>query len=127
VQGYAATSTFTLAIKWSGTGGGSVTPPPTPTPFAHLDVSGSVALGEMKDFTLAVPAGKKVVVRTTAPNDIDLYLQKGAAPTTAAYSQRAWTSGGNETLTFTATEAVTLHIGVHGYVASTFTMKTSDE
>lgn len=125
VQGYAASSTFTLNIKWSSTTGGTVTPPPTT--FAHLDVSGSVAQGEFKVFTLAVPAGKKLVVRTTAPNDIDLYQQMGAAPTTSEYSQRAWTSSGNETLTFTAIEAVTLYIGVHGYAASTFTLKTSDQ
>ncbi|MEW5742585.1 MAG: pre-peptidase C-terminal domain-containing protein [Myxococcota bacterium] len=126
VRGYAATSNFSVTIKWASAGG-TVTPPPTPAPFAHLDVSGTVALGEMKVFTLAVPAGKKLVVRTTAAADVDLYLQKGAAPTTEAFSQRAWTSSGNETLTFTATEAVTLHIGVHGYAASAFTLKTADE
>lgn len=126
VRGYAASSDFSVAISWSSQGAGPVEPPP-PAAFTHLDVSGSVAQGEMKVFTLAVPAGKKVVVRTTAAADVDLYLQKGAAPTTQAFSQRAWTSSGNEALTFTATEAVTLHVGVHGYAASSFTLKSSDE
>lgn len=128
VRGYAASSTFSLNLSWATLSGdpGTVTPP-TPPAFAHLDTSGSVALGEMKVFELAVPVGKKVVVRTTAPSDIDLYLKTGSAPTTDAYTQRAWTSSGNETLTFTATANVTMYIGVHGYAASTFTLKTSDE
>jgi hypothetical protein len=64
-------------------------------------------------------------VTTTAPEDIDLYLKSGGAPTTATYDLRAFTYSGNETLTFSSPVEVTLHIGVHGYKASSFTLQTS--
>ncbi len=124
VNGYATTSTFSLTISYRGTATGPVTPPPAA--FTHLNASGSVALGELKVFTLAVPAGKKLVVRTQAAADVDLYLQVNAAPTTSSYAARAYTASGNETLTYTATDAVTLHLGVHGYAASAFTLTTAD-
>ncbi len=75
---------------------------------------------------MAVPAGKKLVIKTTAAADVDLYIQMNAAPTQTAYLQRAFTSSGNETLTYTTTSSGTLYIMVHGYAASSFTLKTSD-
>lgn len=122
VYGYAASSTFTAKIVWTQSG---VTPPP-PANVTHLNQSGNVAQDEMKVFTIALPAGKKIAITTTAANDVDLYLKAGAAPTTAAFDARAWTSSGNETLTYTAPDGVTLYIGVHGYAASPFTVKTLD-
>ena len=71
-------------------------------------------------------AGKKIVIRTTAPSDIDLYIMMGAAPTTSAYTMKAYTSSGNETIAYTPTSNGTLQIGVHGYAASTFTLKTAN-
>ena len=125
VHGYAASSTFTLNVKWTTGAGspGTVTPPA----FAHLNASGSVAQGELKVFQLAVPAGKKLVLRTTAPNDVDLYVRMDAAPTVTQYDQRGYTSSGNETVTITAPRDLTLYVGVHGYAASTFTVKSADE
>lgn len=123
VYGYATTSNFTLKLVWTAAGG-TVTPPPATV--THLNQSGSVAQGEMKVFTIALPAGKKISITTTAPSDVDLYLKAGTAPTTAAFDARAWTSSGNEALTYTAPDNVTLHIGVHGYEASSFTLKTAD-
>lgn len=125
VHGYAASSTFTLNVKWTTGAGspGTVTPPA----FAHLNEAGSVAQGELKVFRLAVPAGKKLVLRTTAPNDVDLYVRMDLAPTVTQYDQRGYTSSGNETVTITAPRDLTLFVGVHGYVASPFTVKSSDE
>ncbi|MBK9036192.1 MAG: pre-peptidase C-terminal domain-containing protein [Myxococcales bacterium] len=125
VNGYAASSTFALKITYKeGTGAPPVEPPPAAV--THLDTSGSVAQGEMKLFTMDVIAGKKIVIRTTAPNDVDLYIMMGAAPTTSAYTMRAWTSSGAETIAYTPTSNGTLQIGVHGYAASTFTLKTAN-
>ncbi|MDX2092943.1 MAG: pre-peptidase C-terminal domain-containing protein [Kofleriaceae bacterium] len=126
VNGYAASSNYALAIKYTeGTG---TTPPVTPpATFTHLNQTGSVTQGEMKVFQLPVPAGKKVVVRTTSTKDVDLYLQMGAAPTTSSYVARAWTSSGNEAATYTATSNGVLYIGVHGYQAGSFTVKTADQ
>lgn len=125
VNGYAATSNYALKITYKeGTGAPPVEPPPAEV--VHLDTTGSVAQGEMKLFTMNVTAGKKVVIRTTAPNDVDLYIMMGAAPTTSAYTMKAYTSSGNETIAYTPTSNGTLQIGVHGYAASTFTLKTAN-
>ncbi len=124
VNGYAASSSVALKMTYKeGTG----TPPVEPPPAAvvHLNTTGTVAVGELKVFTMDVIAGKKVVVRTTAPSDVDLYIMMGAAPTTTAYTMKAYTSSGNETIAYTPTSSGKLHIGVHGYAASSFTLKTA--
>ena len=84
-----------------GTSRDGVRPPPPA--FTHLSTTGNVTQGEMKMFQLQMPAGKKVVIRTTSTADVDLYVQFGAAPTTGAYLNRGYTSSGNETISFTAT------------------------
>ncbi|HVV86424.1 MAG TPA: pre-peptidase C-terminal domain-containing protein [Kofleriaceae bacterium] len=125
LNGYAASSSYSLKISYKeGTGSAPATPPPAVV--MHLDTAGSVAQGEMKVFSLDVIAGKKIVVRTTAPNDVDLYVMMGAAPTTAAYTMRAWTSSGNETIAYTPTSNGKLYVGVNGYAASSFTLRTAD-
>ena len=94
---------------------------------AHLNVSGSVAQGEMKVFTLPVTAGRLVVIRSLAAADVDLYVKLGAAPTTSSYAARAYTSSGNETLRYTPTASGVLSIGVNGYRASAFSLTTADQ
>lgn len=127
VNGYATTSSFQLKVVYTEASSGGGPPPPPPPPAAtHLDVSGSVTLGEMKVFELSVVAGKKVVIRTTAPKDVDVYVQTGSAPTTSSYAAQAYTSSGDETLTFVPSTSGKLFVGVHGYEASTFTLKTAD-
>jgi len=126
VRGYAANSNFSVTVEYdSGSGGGGTVDPP-PATLAHINTQGSVAQGEMKYFTLAVPAGHKVVIKTFSEKDVDLYLQMNAQPTTDAYLMRAWTTSGNETLTYTPSSNGTLNIGVHGYEAGSFTLRTSD-
>ena len=51
----------------------------------------------------------------------------GAAPTTSAYLLRGYTSSGNETITYTPTSNGKLHIGVHGYQAGQFSLRTADQ
>ncbi|MEW5847346.1 MAG: pre-peptidase C-terminal domain-containing protein [Myxococcota bacterium] len=127
VHGYAQSSDYTLDITYlepgAGGGGGTVVTPPA---TQHLNVSGTVAQGAFAYFTVAVTAGKEIVIRTTAPNDVDLYLQMDAQPTTESHVALAYTSSGNEELRDTPTANGTLHIGVHGYEASSFTLTTSD-
>ena len=81
----------------------------------------------MKLFQLPMPAGKKVVIRTTSTKDVDLYIQFGGAPTTDAYLNRGYTSSGNETISYTATSNGVLQIGVHGYEAGAFSLNTQDQ
>ena len=93
---------------------------------AHLNESGSIAHGDMSYYTLELNAGQSVTVRTQAERDIDLYVKLHQAPTTAAYDKRGYTISGNEKIVYTASAAGTLHVMVHGYAASDFTLTTSD-
>ncbi len=127
VNGYATSSTYALKITYAeGTGGGGgVTPPPTVV--NHVNTTGTVTLGELKIFTVDVIAGRKVLIRTTSTKDVDLYIQMGAAPTTAAYLMRGYTSSGNETIAYTPTSNGKLYVGVHGYEAGAFSVRTADQ
>jgi hypothetical protein len=125
VNGYAASSSFTVKINY--TEGGGTTPPTPPPAFNHLNTTGSVAQGEMKVFQLPMPANKRVVIRTTSTKDVDLYIQWSAAPTTSSYINRGYTTSGNETIAYTATSNGTLFIGVHGYEAGSFSLNTQDQ
>ena len=127
VNGYAQNSNFELVVTYTeGTGGGGGGTPP-PTMVQHINTTGAVAQGELKLYTLDVIAGRRVVVRTTSTKDVDLYIQMNAAPTTSAYLMRAWTTSGNETISYTPTSNGKLHIGVHGYEAGNFSIRTADQ
>ncbi|MBK7860462.1 MAG: hypothetical protein IPJ65_17985 [Archangiaceae bacterium] len=60
-----------------------------------LSASGSVAVGEMKVFSMTVTAGRALTVRTAAAGDVDLYVRASAAPTAAVYDARAISESGN--------------------------------
>lgn len=127
VNGYATSSNFQLVVTYrEGNGGVVPPPPPPPTTVTHVNTTGNVAQGEMKTFTVDVIAGRKIVVRTTSTKDVDLYIQMNAAPTAAAYLMRGYTSSGNETITYTPTTSGKLYIGVHGYEAGAFSVRSAD-
>ncbi len=125
INGYATSSTYQLAIRYTE-GGGSGPAEPPPATVTHINTSGSVTQGEMKAYSLDVIAGRKIVVRTTSSADVDLYVQMGVAPTTGAYLYRGYTDSGNETITLTPASSGKLHIGVHGYAAGSFTLRTAE-
>ena len=118
VRGYTAAK-FALDVELR------VAPEPQPA-AAQLDEQGQLAQGEWRHYTLNVTAGQRVRVFTTAPNDIDLYLRLGSAPTAGSYDLRAYTYSGNESLTYTAAADGVLHVAVHGYEASSFTVESAN-
>lgn len=133
VKGWAATSDFALVITYTGEAtdgggdnGGGDNGGDGPT-LTHLSESGHVADGEMKFFSLTIPADTAIVVRTTASNDVDLYTRMNLAPTEYNYDARGYTASGNETIHVPAGAGGVLHIGVHGYEASDFQLTTATE
>lgn len=126
VHGYAASSDFQLVVTYTEGGGTPPPPPPPPPAGSHLNVSGNVALNAYAYYTVPVVAGKPIVIRTQAAKDVDVYVQMGQNPTADNSLAQAYTSSGNETLRFVPSSSGTLHIGVHGYEASAFTMTTAD-
>ena len=121
VNGYNAAS-VKLKIEFE-VDGGEVT---EATESNHVDESGSVETGEMALYVLNVGNGDKVRIETASDTDVDLYVRLGNPPTTADYDARGYTVSGNEKIDFDASEAGVLHIGVHGWEASDYTVTTSD-
>jgi len=126
VNGYTA-SDFALEIEYREGNGGSGPSEDPVTEVSHIDASGSLAEGEAKQFTLRVNAGQRIVVRTLSSKDVDLYIQMNATPTTSAYLERAWTTSGNETISYVPTSNGTLHILVYGYEAADYVLRTSND
>ena len=130
VQGYSTQgSDFSLSITFVGD---DVAPSPategaTDSASSQLNESGTLALGDMSYYTLEVTAGQTVTVKTQAEADIDVYVKMHQAPTTAAYDKRGYTASGNEKVVYTPSVAGTLHVMVHGYAASDFSLTTSAE
>ena len=111
--GLTKTATLSLTITTGGSGGNVLT---NGVPVTGLAAS----TGTMLMYTIAVPSGQSsLVVKTSGgTGDADLYVKRGAAPTTSSYDGRGYTSGNAETVTISNPVAGTFYIGVRAY--STF-------
>lgn len=107
------TKTATLSLTITTGGGGNVLTNGVPV----SNLSGST--GTMLMYTIAVPSGQtSLVVKTSGgTGDADLYVKRGAAPTTSSYDGRGYTSGNAETVTISNPVAGTFYVGVYGYSA----------
>jgi len=88
----------------------------------------SVATNQWKYYTLAVPAGQtNLTISIKGGNgDADLYVRRGANPTTSTYDCRPYKTGSTESCSFTNPVAATYHIGIRAYSAvSGLTLTTS--
>lgn len=89
----------------------------------------SASSGTWKHYTLAVPADATTLTVKTAngTGDADLYVRKGAQPTTTAYDCRPYLSGNNETCNFTTgVGGATWYISVRAYSAYSGVTLTGD-
>jgi hypothetical protein len=119
------------------------TPTPTPTSTAPADPDPSTPTltdgtassgtstatsGSWQYYKVAVPAGKSklVVALTTSQScgllgcnpDLDLYVRRGARPTTALYDGTAQTGSSSETVTVNSPAADWWYVGVYVYSGS---------
>jgi vibriolysin len=105
--------------------GGTTPPPPPPpgdvvltnnVPVSNLSDS---TVGNMKFFSLAVPAGQGSVVFTISggSGDADMYVQAGSKPTTSTYQCRPYLNGNAETCTINNPVAGTYWVGLRAYSA----------
>jgi hypothetical protein len=122
----AATTTFTVtgtsgAVQHSANASVTVT---TTSGVAVLNdgvpvsaISG--ATGSQQFWVMDVPAGKDTVVFTIAggSGDADLYVRRGAQPTTSVYDCRPFVTGNNETCTFNAPAAGQYFVMLRGFAA----------
>ncbi|MBZ9612425.1 S8 family serine peptidase [Rheinheimera sp. MA13] len=79
----------------------------------------SIARRAWKHYTVTVPAGMSNLTVTTSggSGDADLYVRRGAQPTTSSYDCRPYKSGNAESCSFTNPQAAVWHISVYGYSA----------
>jgi PKD repeat protein len=108
-----ATNNTSRSVTVSTGGGGNVLTNGVPV----TGISG--AQNSEQTWTLAVPAGASNLKFTTAggTGDVDMYVRFGAAPTTATYDCRPYTSGNAETCNIATAQAGTYYVMLRGYSA----------
>ena len=107
--GVSLTGSFTEPSTGGGATGGSA---------SVTDIS--VARRAWTYYTIDVPAGMATLdfVMSGGTGDADMYIRRGAQPTSSTYDCRPYKSGNNETCSFTNPTADTWHIGIYGYSAA---------
>jgi hypothetical protein len=110
---------FTPGMPIGSSGGGSS----GGGAWAGLDESGSVVKAQEARFaTPQLPAGSYSFV-LAGTGDADLYVKRGAAPTTTSYDCRPYKNGSAETCAVTLSAPGVIHVMVRGYASSsTFTL-----
>jgi hypothetical protein len=122
----AATTTFTVtgtsgAVQHSATASVTVTTGSGITVLTDgvpvSNISGAAASQQF--WVMDVPAGKDSVVFTISggSGDADLYVRRGAQPTTSLFDCRPFLNGNNETCTFNAPAAGQYHVMIRGFSA----------
>jgi serine protease len=108
-SGVNLTGSFTEPATGGGATGGSA---------SLTDIS--VARQAWTYYTIDVPAGMATVDFTMSggTGDADLYIRRGAQPTSSTYDCRPYKGGNNEACSFTSPAADTWHIGIYGYSAA---------
>ena len=113
-----------VAKAAGSTGGGGGTTTPVTSTVSNI----SVAKSAWKYYTVTVPSGKTNLTVTISggTGDADLYVRRGANPTTTTYDCRPYKTGSAETCTFANPVAGTYNIGIRAYSAvAGLTLKTS--
>jgi hypothetical protein len=99
-------------------------------PGLELDVGNlSGSSGSWRNYSVTVPSDARTLVVKIAggSGDADLYVRKGSAPTTSSYNCRPYTSGNNETCSFSSSVGgATWYIGIRGYTSYSGVRLTAD-
>jgi Zn-dependent metalloprotease len=104
---------------WAALGVGVVTPPPPTVTLTNnvpvTAISGST--GSQKFYKLTVPAGQASLKFDTSggTGDLDMYVKRGAAPTTSTYDCRPYTTGNTENCSFTNPVAGDYYVMLNAY------------
>lgn len=108
-----------LYSRFDGGGGGDPDPGPGPGELGNgVPVTGiSGASGSAQYWTITVPEGATSlgIAISGGSGDADLYVRRGAQPTTSTYDCRPYRTGNNESCNFSSPQAGVYHIMVRGY------------
>ena len=77
----------------------------------------SASTGTWKHFKIAVPSGqsKLEIIMSGGTGDADMYVKRGAQPTSTVYDYRPYLNGNNETVTVTNPVAGDWFISIYAY------------
>lgn len=111
IRAYSAYSGLSLVANYDEPGSG----PAEPDSILETNLSGVTS--SWMDFQLDVPAGQSqlVVQISGGSGDADLYVRRGANPTTSSYDCRPYRNGNSETCTFNNPTAGTYYIRIRAY------------
>ncbi|MBV9497477.1 MAG: M4 family metallopeptidase [Acidobacteria bacterium] len=115
---YGATAAATVTAAWDAVGapgGGSTGTTTTLSNGVGITVSG--ATGSWTNYKITVPASQTslVIALSGGTGDADLYVKRGAIPTSSVYDYRPYLSGNNETVTVSNPVAGDWYISLSGY------------
>jgi len=127
---YGATAAASVTAAWDavgapgGSGGGGTT-----TLTNGVAVTGlSASTGTWKHFKIAVPSGQSQlqIVMSGGTGDADMYVKRGAQPTSTVYDYRPYLNGNNETVTVANPVAGDWYISLYAYSTySSVTLKAT--
>ncbi|MBI2213386.1 MAG: M4 family metallopeptidase [Acidobacteria bacterium] len=114
---YGATAEAAVQKAWDAVGvpGGTVAVTTLSNNVTVSSLSGST--GTWKYFKLTVPSSQTSLKFTMSggTGDADLYVKRGATPTSSSYDYRPYLSGNNETVTVTNPVAGDWYVGIYAY------------
>ncbi|MBD3666668.1 MAG: S8 family peptidase, partial [Kangiella sp.] len=114
VRGYTSYSNVSLVATHDG---GGTNPPPAGGSATLENLSG--ASGSFTHYYVDIPAGMSSlnVQMSGGSGDADLYVRRGAQPTTSTYDCRPYRYGNNETCSFSNPAQDRWYISIRGYSA----------
>lgn len=101
---------------------GSDGPPP---PDKVETFTGSLALNQTRSFGPFKAAVGSLTASTTGTGDVDLYVRKGAVPTTSTYTCKSDGSTSTESCSVSMTANGDVYVLLKGYKASSYTLKVA--
>ncbi|MBA8885016.1 PKD domain-containing protein [Dokdonella fugitiva] len=116
VRAYSSFTGLSLTGSYStGGGGGTVLTSGVPVTSVSAGLH-----AYSTTYTIVVPSGRTNLTVTTSggSGDGDLYVRRGAAPTTSTYTCRSWASGNTESCSINSPVADTYYIRIYGYTAA---------
>ena len=117
LNGYSAYAGVSLTADYTAASGGGDGGGNQGATLTETNIS--VARRSWQHYTITVPAGMSNLTVTTSggSGDADLYVRRGAQPTTTSYDCRPYKSGNAESCSFTNPQAAVWYISVYGYSA----------
>lgn len=105
---------------------GGTTPPPPPPPAAdtvRAQVEGTLSAGQIIRYRpIAAAPGSSFRVSIEGTGDADLYVRVGAAPDFETFDCRPYTDGSNEACDIVVGASGQVHVMVHGFTPSSFSL-----